>query len=374
MENKHFLSRFISLFICQEVASDYNSCPEMPPVRRRQRFTQLSEFDRGRIVGLREGNMSFREIARHVGRNQATVFRCWQAWVEQQRTRRSGGTGRRRLTTERQERRLRLMALRDRLSSTRTIAGQWFADVGRPISMRSVYTRIRSFGLRSYRPHLVLPLTAEHRRQRLLWCRERQNWDAEWNSLIFSDESRFTLGMHDGRMMVRRRRGERRHMQYAVERHVHRVVGVMVWGAIAYDSRSPLVFIHGNMTARRYIQEVVEPHLLPYLRGHLEPIFKQDNARPHIARVALDFFEESQVTLLPWPPRSPDLSPIEHVWDMMGRRLRTLVRQPQTLDALRHELQVAWDELPQEDLNHLIRTMPRRLNECINQRGGPTHY
>ncbi|CAH1982106.1 unnamed protein product [Acanthoscelides obtectus] len=141
------------------------------------------------------------------------------------------------------------------------------------------------------------------RREELVWCRQRSLWDQEWNSIVFSDESRFCLGMHDGRARVRRRRGERschrRNPQFFVERHVHHTVGVMVWGAIAYGSRPPLIFIRGNMNAQRYIHEVLEPHLLPYLDTLADPTFQQDNARPHVARVTIDFFQHNDVTLLP---------------------------------------------------------------------------
>jgi hypothetical protein len=112
--------------------------------------------------------------------------------------------------------------------------------------MRTMYRRIRFFGLLSYRPRLVLPLTAGHRRQRWEWCRERQQWREEWHNMVFSDESRFCLGMHDGRRRVRRRRGERPDTEFAVERPIHRTVGAMVWGAIGYGSRSPSIFIRGS--------------------------------------------------------------------------------------------------------------------------------
>lgn len=204
--------------------------------------------------------------------------------------------------------------------------------------MRSVYYRIRSFVLKTYHPHFVLPLTPAHKRQRLEWCRERSGWDKEWNTVAFSDELRFCLSMHDGRMLVRRRRRERRNPQFAVERHVHRTVGLMVWGCIAYGSRSTLVFIRGSTTSPRYVEEVVEPYLLHFLRTQLGLGFQQDNARPHIARNTFNFFEEYEVELLPWPPRSPNLSPIEHVRDMIGRRLTHLQRPPQTLNDLKREV------------------------------------
>ncbi|CAH1996982.1 unnamed protein product [Acanthoscelides obtectus] len=230
----------------------------------------------------------------------------------------------------------------------------WFERMHMCINLRREYFE------KQY-SHLKLPT----------WCRQWSLWDQEWNSIVFSDESRFYLGMHDGPARVRRRRGERRNPQFSVERHVHHTVGVMVWGAIAYGSRSPLIFIRGNMNAQRYIHE---PHLLPYLDILADLTFQQDNARPHVARVTIDFFQHNDVTLLPWRPRSPDLSKIEHVWDMMGRRLLNLQRPPQTLEALREELVLAWNEIPQEDIDHLIRSMPRRVGECVAHQGASTHY
>lgn len=346
----------------------------MPRARVRRNYRQVSEFDRGRIIAFREVGLSYRDIARRVNRNQSTIMRCCQAYFQYGQQQRRRGSGGRRQTNERQDRRLRLLALRDRNSTTRLIANQWIAEEGRLVSIRTVYRRIRSFGLISYRPLLVLPLTAEHRRQRLEWCRERLQWNIQWQAVVFSDESRFCLGTHDGRQRVRRRRGERRQMQFAHERDVHRTVGVMVWGAISYGSRSPLVFVRGNLNAQRYVDEVMTPYLLPYIQTLENPIFQQDNARPHIARTSMDFFQRTQINILPWPPRSPDLSPIEHVWDIMGRRLKTLVNPPQTIEDLRHEIQLAWDAITQDEIDHLLDSMPRRVQDCVNNRGGPTHY
>jgi transposase len=346
----------------------------MPPVRRRAHYQHVTQFERGRIIGMREAGLSYRAIAHRVGRNVATVLRCCHAWFEEGRHQRVRGTGPRRRTTDRQDRHLRFLALRDRFSTTREVANAWYHAVERPIAMSLIYRRIRSFGIRSYRPHLVLPLTPNHRRQRLAWCNERIAWDEQWNSVIFSDESRFCLGMHDGRRRMRRLRGERRNFAFSIERPVARTVGVMVWGAICFGSRSRLVFIQGNLTAIRYVQEVLRSVVVPYFRRVNNDLFQQDNARPHIANVSRDFLDDSQVDLLPWPPRSPDLSPIEHVWDLMGRRLTNLHNPPLTLAALRHEIQVGWDSVPQDEINHLIRSMPRRVRECIGSRGGPTHY
>lgn len=346
----------------------------MPRVRQRGVFVQLSDFERGRVIGLREGGLSVRDIAQRIGRSVSTISRCWRRWTEGQEQRRRIRPGRPRNTTEREDRALRLAAVRDRFSTTRAIGDIWRGLTNLGISVRSVYRRIHSFGLKSYRPFLCLPLTPRHKRSRLEWCNERLQWVDQWKQVVFSDESRFCLCAHDGRKMVRRRRGERRNLQFAVDRHTALTRGVMLWGAIGYGSKSPLVFIPGVLNANRYIHTVLEPTLIPYLRRLENPIFQQDNARPHVARVTMEFLEQANVDLLPWPSRSPDLSPIEHVWDVIGRRLGHLHPPPLTLPDIRMRIQEAWDAIPQADIDNLISSMPRRVAECCRNHGGATHY
>ncbi|KAI4458949.1 abl interactor family member [Holotrichia oblita] len=97
----------------------------MPRVRQHQHFVELSDFERGRIIGMREAGFSLREIARRVNRNVSTVLRCWSKWSLEGVQHRRRGSGRPRRTTDREERRLRLLATRDRFSTTRSIANDW---------------------------------------------------------------------------------------------------------------------------------------------------------------------------------------------------------------------------------------------------------
>ncbi|GFW44553.1 transposable element Tcb2 transposase [Trichonephila clavipes] len=91
----------------------------------------------------------------------------------------------------------------------------------------------------------------------------------------------------------------------------------MVWAAIAYNTWSPLVLIRSTMTAQRYVNDILQPHVLSLMQRLPGAIFQKDNARPHTARVSQDCL--LTVTILPWPTRSPDLSRIEHIWDHLGR-------------------------------------------------------
>ncbi|GFV48931.1 transposable element Tcb2 transposase [Trichonephila clavipes] len=128
-----------------------------------------------------------------------------------------------------------------------------------------------------------------------------------WQNVVFSDESRFVLGTDDNHVWVWRHPGQRYNSPRTVLRHTARTTGVMVWGAITYDSRSTLIVMRGTLTGQRYVDDILQL----FLNGLPGAIFQQDNARPHTARVAQYFLRNFQT--LPWPTRFPDLSPVEHV-------------------------------------------------------------
>ncbi|GFX00164.1 transposable element Tcb2 transposase [Trichonephila clavipes] len=172
--------------------------------------------------------------------------------------------------------------------------------------------------LRSWCPLRVLHLTPTHRCLRLEWCHERRKWTAvEWNQVVFRDESSFNLSSDDNHVRVWRPRGERLNPAFALRQHTTPTAIVKVRSVIAYNTRSPLVLIRGTMTARRYVYDIMQPHMLPLMQRLPEAIFQQDNAQSHTVRVSQDCLHT--VTNLPWPARSPYLSPIKHIWDYFSR-------------------------------------------------------
>ncbi|GFX37533.1 transposable element Tcb1 transposase [Trichonephila clavipes] len=128
------------------------------------------------------------------------------------------------------------------------------------------------------RPLLGLPLTQIHRRLRHQWCDERRIWTAEWNEFIFTNVLRICLQHRDGRFRVRRHRAERMCDSCVLHHHTGPAPGIVVWGGIGYHSHTSLVRIAGTLNNQRYISELLEPVVLPYLQGLATAIFKQDNA------------------------------------------------------------------------------------------------
>ncbi|UYV61919.1 hypothetical protein LAZ67_1007069, partial [Cordylochernes scorpioides] len=313
----------------------------MPGHRKRRQFKQIDAFTRGRW--LEQGNVA---IYRNVGATRVTSTR-----VDRRILRQAVAAPQATCTAILQH----VQDTLDHSISTRTISRRWVAN-----------------GLHSCRPLRRLPLTPPNRRQRLEWCRARSTWMTEWHRVVFSDESRFCLSSDSRRVRVWRRRGERSNPAAIVERPTVRQRGILVWGAIAYDSRSPLLRIQGTMTAQRYVDDVLPPVTLPYLQGVPNALYQQDNARPHTARISQQALQDVQ--MLPWPPYSPDLSPIEHVWDIIGRRLHALP-QPRSEDELWQMVEREWRAIPQDAIRTLIDSLPRRVAACIAVRaargGGP---
>nr|CAH7760614.1 unnamed protein product [Callosobruchus chinensis] len=142
-------------------------------------------------------------------------------------------------------------------------------------------------GLRCRRPLRVLLLTARHRTARLQWARAHQDWLLpQWRNVLFSDESRFGL-------------------------------------------------VSGTTTGAYYLQNIINAIVQP-LRNEIgdQLIFMDDNARPHRTRAVQQALETGNIARLEWPAMSPDMNPIEHVWDYVSRAIFNRNNPPRSTQEL----------------------------------------
>ncbi|GFV70385.1 transposable element Tc3 transposase [Trichonephila clavipes] len=295
----------------------------MPGKRARRHFSQLSEFERGLIIGMKTAGWSTRRVARQVDRSECAVGNCWEQWIREGTHARKTGSGAKRKATRREDRRILRQALVDPTVTRSTIR----ANVGVAIVPQTISRHLAEANFKSKRPFRALPLTPEHLQLRLQWCQARSMWNVtDWQKVVFSDESQFVLGTDDNR--------------------------VRVWRRPAYDSWFTLIVTRGTLTGQHYVDDILRPYVGSFLNSLSGAMFQQDNAHPHTARVAQDFLRHIQT--LPWSTRFPYLSPVEHVWGQLKRQMQSC----HSVHDLELAVQDLWAHLPQDNIRCLINSMP----------------
>lgn len=337
----------------------------------------LSPEECARIITYLELGISMRRTARTVGVTTRTVQKVKQRYEETGNHLRRPCNGRPRCTNAREDRYIVSTVLRNRHLNAVEVQQQLLQARRDYISADTVRRRLAEANLKPKRPANGPKLDREHRVARLRYAREHIQWgEEEWSRILFTDESRFSLYVSDGRRRVYRRPGERYVQACISERVQHGGGSVHVWAGITADGRTELVAIeNGNLTGERYAQEILNEYAGPYLANMDDgSMLMHDNARPHTARVVQEYIQEVGISVMAWPSRSPDLNPIEHAWDELGRVVRSRRPPPITLRALKEALIEEWENIPQHRLRNLVFSMPNRMEAVIRARGGNTSY
>ncbi|GFU68105.1 transposable element Tc3 transposase [Trichonephila clavipes] len=314
-----------------------------------QKRSDLSDVQKGIIIGFRAKGRSISETAEFVNCSRAAVVKVYRAWqngtVQNQRR---GKCGAPRAIDDRGERRLRRCVRADRRATVEQLTTKMNQGATKSVSQTTIQRTLLRLGLRSRRLVCAPMLTALHRRRRLEFARQYSSWTStEWRQEppcnhcrngpswrrehyglgnVFLAFSGFTdhCGRHDGSIQVR----------------------------ICPCGPCP-----------------------PYMRivfPQYDGIFQQDNARCHTAASVRAWFEEHQdeFTVLRWPANSPDLNPIEHLWDHLDQVVRAMDPQPRNLAQLATALESAWLNISENTFRDLSDSLPARLAEVRSAKGG----
>lgn len=342
----------------------------------------LSDAQRGQIIGLRQAKATFRDIATIVGCSKGTAKSVFYRW-KHDGTISTHRTGRPPIVSERDKRRLVREARNHRKQPLRDITN-FITPYASVSTVKRVLSKahIRKW-IAAERPEL----TENHAHQRLQWAIEHKDWTPEqWSKVIWSDECSVEKSKDPRQVWVFRSPGEKWFKDCINPKVKSGEVKLMVWGCFAGRRKGTFTVCPKSMTGVAY-QAILEENLpqfceeLYQIFGE-EATFMQDNAPVHTAKVVKNWLRDELYIVMKWPPYSPDLNPIEQIWRELKVALQIAFPMIKYTkggpDAVRAALAEAlpdvWDSLPEDKFWDLCCSMPARCAAVIKADGWYTKY
>ena len=189
-------------------------------------------------------------------------------------------------------------------------------------------------------------IRAKNRAARVAFARRHLHWcKADWRKVLFSDDSKFNMFGSDGVKYVRCPSGQRFNQNYITPTMKHGGGSVIVYGAFSLNGMGPLLRIEGTMTGQ-YYKDMMVDKVIPWANQNMPSgwILQQDNVPKHVSKVTKAAFQQHGITVLEWPSQSPDLNPIEHLWQELENHVRkkTSKNSNEKFALLKKE----WDSMP----------------------------
>jgi Transposase/DDE superfamily endonuclease len=247
-----------------------------------------------------------------------------------------------------------------------------------PLSAQTVRRNLKAAGLKAVAKKKKPFLSKRHRKARMDFALAHQHWTVEdWKKVVWSDETKINRLGSDGRKWVWKKAGEGLSDRLVQGTQKFGGGSVMVWGCMLWDGPGYACRIDGRMDGDLYIkilEEDLQESLNYYGKDAGDVIFQQDNDSKHTCKKAQTWFQNHDLNVLLWPAQSPDLNPIEHLWDHLKRKLAGQEVAPRGILELWERVEEEWNKIDAEVCQNLIESMPRRVAAVLKAKGGYTKY
>ena len=221
-------------------------------------------------------------------------------------------------------------------------------------------------------------LKPHHKRARMDFAEKYLHWTVEdWKRVIWSDETKINRFGSDGRQWAWKKKGER-----LSERLVQPTIkfgggSLMMWGCMSWEGVGYATRIDGRMDADLYVsilEDELQQSIKYFKKRHQDVIFQQDNDPKHTSKKAKIWFQDHRIQVMDWPAQSPDLNPIEHLWQQLKQRLASYENPPQGINELWERVEREWEEIDAGVCQKLIEGLPKRVLEVYRAKGGYTTH
>ena len=362
----------------------------------------LTDVQVGMCLTLNKVGWSQSEIADEFGVCQSTISRVLKRHNYETFNGRDGPPGRPRKTTERDDRHIIRIAKANHTLPFRDITNIITNNTDLNISPKTVARRCQEVQLISRYATRKPFLTEQHKKNRLEWAlRHKDLTVEEWFKVIWSDECLMKVGQDSRRRRVLRQPGtELQEKNLSVSFKSSRVT-IMIWACFSGERLGPILTLEqGGIGSEEYM-DILYEGLVPMLddllnhhdddaeepdiiqvRSEYPYTFMHDNAPCHTTPEVLKLLEDEGIRVMKWPPNSPDLNPIEHLWPDLKHRFylefcklrstpSTRRTSYQQYEEIIHKL---WDTTSRELIRSLMESMPRRCQAVIDNGGGHSGY
>lgn len=329
------------------------------------RNTHCDHATRNNIKNLSKSGHSYRKIAQMLGISKTMVENAIK-WIPKDETR-----GRKPKITPTIKRSIIRCVKKDPFITSKRIKNDLNIDVDTSTIRKTLIGE--EFRARSARK--VPLLSKKNIKQRLEFAKNHINWPKEkWRNILWSDETKVNLFSSDrGVHHVRRPIHQEFNPKYTLKTVKHGGGSIMVWGSFSYYGVGPLYRIQNIMKSADYT-EILKNTMLPYAEENmpLKWVFQQDNDPKHTAKYTKKWFQDNKINVLEWPAQSPDLNPIENLWNEVKRAIRG--KCPSNCDELWNLIQDAWNAIPLHVCQNLVDSIPRRCAAVLDNKGSATKY
>lgn len=336
---------------------------------------KTTEDTQNSVISQLRAGYSVKNVARRLALSAATVSRIRTKHLP---TLQKQPAGRPRILSARSKNDLNRKLLSGRLKTGKQVLKS-LRDEGTNISYRSVLRNLREIGFQAKKKVKKPFLSKKHKQARLEWARGHRNWTVDdWKRVVFSDETKINIWNSDGIQYYWAKPGDPVqpfHLQPTVK---HGGGSLMFWGCMTSKGLGYGCQIYeGTMKKEDYINildTTLKESLEYYGLGKNEYIFQHDNDPKHKAKATTQYLEDQDIEVLRWPAQSADLNPIEHVWDKLKIQIGQREKRPTSVHELWDMVLEEWELIPQEMIEKLYESMPRRVEAVLKAKGGNTKY